>query len=167
MLYIIWSVIASALLTLDQWLKHWIRINLPLGESMPFLPGFIKLHTVHNYGAAWSSFSGQRWLLLVITTCIVFAILFLLLKRIVSHPIGIAACFLVICGGIGNIIDRIRLGYVIDMFHLEFWPAYPVFNVADICIVCGGILGAVYYILFYEKYDKRNVKHGVSDTSPE
>ena len=60
MFYAIFAVLGAALLVLDQWVKHWITVNLPLGESMPFLPGLVELRTVHNYGAAWSSFSGQR-----------------------------------------------------------------------------------------------------------
>ena len=125
---------------------------------MPFLPGFVELLTVHNYGAAWSSFSGQRVLLLGVTAVIIGAVLFVLVRRIVRHPLGVAACCLIVSGGIGNLIDRIRLGYVVDMFHFEFWPSYPVFNVADICVVCGAILGAVYYLWIYEKYDAKPKK---------
>ena len=158
MLYVVFSVLAAALLALDQWLKLWITANLPLGQSMPFLPGLVELHTVHNYGAAWSSFSGQRILLLGVTVVIVGAVLFVLVRRIVRHPLGVAACSLVVSGGIGNMIDRFRVGYVVDMFHFEFWPSYPVFNVADICVVCGAVLGAIYYMWIYEKYDAKPKK---------
>ena len=105
--------------------------------------------------AAWSSFSGQRWLLLGVTGVIVLAVLWLLARRIVRHPLGICACCLILSGGIGNIIDRLRLGYVVDMLHFQFWPSYPTFNVADMCIVSGAVLGAVYYIWIYEKHDRR------------
>ena len=158
MYYAVFGVLAAALLVLDQWLKVWITANLPLGESMPFLPGFVELLTVHNYGAAWSSFSGQRILLLGVTVVIVGAVLFVLVRRIVRHPLGVAACSLVVSGGIGNMIDRFRVGYVVDMFHFEFWPSYPVFNVADICGVCGAVLGAIYYMWIYEKYDAKPKK---------
>lgn len=170
MYYAVFAALAAGLLGLDQWLKNWITGNLPLGESMPLLPGIVELRTVHNYGAAWSSFSGQRWLLLGVTCCIILVILFLLTRRIVRHPVGLAACFLIISGGIGNIMDRFRLGYVVDMFHLEFWPSYPVFNVADICVVCGAILGAIYYLWIYEKYDakpKKGEENGDSDLPTE
>ena len=162
MLYALLAALAAALLAVDQWVKLWITNNLPLGASQPFLPGLVELHTVHNYGAAWSSFSGQRWLLVIVTCCIVAAVAWCLIRRIVRHPLGVAACFLILSGGIGNIIDRLRLGYVVDMFHFEFWPSYPVFNVADICVVCGCVLGAIYYLWFYEKYD-RKPKKGESD----
>ena len=157
MIYVVFSVLAAALLALDQWSKYWIIVNLPLHEARPFLPGFIELLTVHNYGAAWSSFSGQRWMLLGVTFCITAAIIFVLARRIVRHPVGLAACFLVLSGGIGNIIDRVRFGYVVDMFHFEFWTDYPVFNVADICVVAGAILGGIYYMWLYDKYDNRKL----------
>ena len=158
MYYAVFATLAAGLLVLDQWLKLWITANLPLGESMPFMPGFVELLTVHNYGAAWSSFSGQRILLLFVTSLIISTLTLLMARRIVRHPLGVAACCLVISGGIGNLIDRFRVGYVVDMFHFEFWPSYPVFNVADVCVVCGAILGAIYYMWIYEKYDAKPKK---------
>lgn len=167
MKYLLSSLLALALLVLDQWSKAWITANLPLGETLEFLPGIVELRTVHNYGAAWSSFSGMRWLLVIVTGCIVLAVLALLVRRMVRHPLGVCACCLIVSGGLGNILDRVRLGYVVDMFHLEFWPSYPVFNVADICVVCGAVLGAVYYLGFYEKYDKKGKPNGTADTPSE
>lgn len=160
MLYGICALVALLGLGLDQWLKHYVTVHIPLGEAQAFLPGVVELRTVHNYGAAWSSFSGMRWLLIGVTTAIVLALAFLQVKKIVRHPLGVLACSMVLSGGIGNIIDRVRLGYVVDMFHLEFWPSYPVFNVADIFVVVGAILGAIYYLWFYEKYDKKEKDHG-------
>ena len=130
------------------------------------MPGLVELRTVHNYGAAWSSFSGQRWLLAAVTCCIVAVVAVLLARRVVRHPLGVAACAMIVSGGIGNIVDRVRLGYVVDMFNLLFME-YPVFNVADIFVVCGTLLGAVYYLWFYEKYDKKDKAHGESDAPTE
>ena len=149
------SVLLSlALLALDQWVKRYISLTLPLGEVRPLLPGFVELKTIHNYGAAWSSFSGMRWLLVVSTSLIVLLILALLVRRVVRHPLGVLACCLIVSGGLGNILDRARLGYVVDMFNFQFID-YPVFNVADMCIVSGCVLGLIYYQWFYEKYDKK------------
>ena len=167
MKYLLSSLLALALLVLDQWSKAWITANLPLGETLDFLPGIVELRTVHNYGAAWSSFSGMRWLLVAVTAVIVLAVAAVLLRRIVRHPLGVAAGFLILAGGVGNIIDRVRLGYVVDMFHLEFWPSYPTFNVADICVVCGAVLGAIYYLWFYEKCDRGDKTHGDTDAPSE
>ena len=160
-------VLFAALLGADQLIKLWTVEHLALGQSQAFWPGLMQLTRVHNYGAAWSSFSGQRWLLLAVTACIVLGVLYALVRRIVRHPLGLAACFLILSGGIGNIIDRARLGYVVDMFQFEFWQSYPVFNVADICVVCGCVLGAVWYLWFYEKYDKKDAKDGSSDAPTE
>ena len=166
MMYMIGALAAAAILALDQWVKHWITVNLPLGESMPLLPGFMQLRTAHNYGAAWSSFSGMRWLLVAVTSVIVLAVAYVLVRRIVRHPLGVAACFLILSGGLGNIIDRVRLGYVVDMFDFQFMN-YPVFNVADIAVVCGAVLAAVYYLWFYEKYDKKDRQDGDTDAPTE
>lgn len=159
------TLLALALLALDQWVKRHITLTLPLGETRPLLPGLVELKTVHNYGAAWSSFSGARWLLVAATSCIVLALLALLVRRVVRHPLGTLACCLIVSGGLGNILDRVRLGYVVDMFHFQFYERYPVFNVADVCIVSGCVLGLIYYQWFYEKYDKREKSDGNADAS--
>lgn len=165
MLYALCAALALALLGLDQWVKHYVTVHIPLGEAQPLLPGLVELRTVHNYGAAWSSLVGMRWLLVAITGVIIAAVAVILIRRIVRHPVGVMAGFLILSGGLGNIVDRVRLGYVVDMFHLEFWPSYPVFNVADICVVCGALLGAVYYLWFYEKYDRKGGDHGDADAA--
>ena len=161
MIYTAGALLALGLLALDQWVKDWVSAHIPLGEGLPFLPGFIELRTVHNYGAAWSSFSGMRWLLVIATSCIVLGVLVVLLRRVVRHPLGVLAGCLVISGGLGNILDRVRLGYVIDMFNFQFMN-YPVFNVADICIVSGCVLGLVYY-QWFEKYDRKENANGNAD----
>ena len=157
MLYILFLALGAAGLVLDQWLKAYVTANIPLGQAQSLLPGVVELRTVHNYGAAWSSFSGSRWLLVAATCGLVAYEPVLLTRRVVRHPLGVAACCMVISGGLGNIIDRVRLGYVVDMFNLLFIN-YPVFNVADILVVCGAVLGCIYYLWFYERYDKA-VKH--------
>ena len=149
MLYILFLALGAAGLVLDQWLKAYVTANIPLGQAQSLLPGVVELRTVHNYGAAWSSFSGSRWLLVAVTCVIVAFVTVLLIRRVVRHPLGVAACCMVISGGLGNIIDRVRLGYVVDMFNLLFIN-YPVFNVADILVVCGAVLGCIYYLWFYE-----------------
>jgi len=146
-------VILLALVGADQGLKYWVVSNLELGESAPFLPGIMRLTRLHNYGAAWSSLSGKTLVLLIVTTVLMIAVVVLLVKKIVRHPLGKSACLLILGGGIGNYIDRIVHGYVVDMFDLQFM-SYPIFNLADCFVVVGAILGAVYYLWFYDKYDK-------------
>ena len=126
---------------------------------------------------AWSSAAARAgiWhkagMVVVVLVCAltdaVLAVAVALARRLIRHPLGVAAGMLIIAGGLGNLIDRVRLGYVVDMFHLEFWPSYPVFNVADICVVCGAVLAVIYYLWFYEKYDKRGKAHGDADAPSE
>lgn len=156
------ALLAAAGLALDQWLKAYVTANIPLGQAQPLVPGLVELRTVHNYGAAWSSFSGMRWLLLAVTGVIVAAVIFVVVRGPVHHPLGLTAAALIVSGGLGNILDRARLGYVVDMFNLQFIH-YPVFNVADIAIVSGAVLAVIYYLWFYEKYDKRGAGNGNPD----
>ena len=165
MFYAMFGVLALGLLALDQWVKIWTvatfaapvppAVYSTADSAVEFLPGIVELTRIHNYGAAWSSFSGQKWLLIGLTTVLLSVILVLVARKVVRHPVGLAACTLILTGGIGNLIDRVRMGYVVDMFHFEFWPSYPVFNVADICVVIGAVLGSVYYLWLYDKYDAK------------
>lgn len=151
MLYIL---LLAALIAADQGMKYWTVSHLALGESTAFLPPLVQLTRLHNYGAAWSSLSGKTMLLLAVTLVLMAAVAVLLVKKIVRHPLGVIAGLLILGGGIGNFIDRIIHGYVVDMLDLMFMN-YPIFNLADCFVVVGAILGAVYYLWFYEKYDKR------------
>ena len=151
MLYLLLFV---ATIATDQWLKYWTVKTLELGESTPFLPHIMQLTRLHNYGAGWSMLSGKTALLLALTAVMLIALAVLLFKRIVRHPLGVVACVLIIGGGIGNMIDRIVLGYVVDMFDLLLFD-YPIFNLADCFVVVGAILGAVYYLWLYDKYDAK------------
>lgn len=172
----LYFVFAALLLGLDQLVKGWTvaafapplpGMSATADAAKECLPGVVELTRVHNYGAGWSSFSGQRWFLAAVSIVVVGLVLFAVYKRMVRHPLGLAAATLVSAGGVGNLVDRVRLGYVVDMFHFEFWPSYPVFNVADICIVIGGVLGVIYYLFLYEKHDARKQPDGEADTPSE
>lgn len=142
------------LLAADQAVKLWVVRHLALYESAPLLPGFLELRYIRNTGGGWSILSNHTWLLSLLTAGIMLVLLALLLRRTVRHPVGRTACVLLLAGGCGNLLDRLRLGYVVDMFNFQF-ISYPVFNVADIAVVIGMILGAVYYLFLYEKHDAR------------
>ena len=161
MIYVLYTAVILALVGCDQLLKSWTVHHLALGESTAFLPGFMQLTRVHNYGAAWSSFSGKTAMLIAVTAALMIAVAYLLIRRIVRHPLGVAAAVLILGGGVGHILDRVVHGYVVDMFDLLLFD-YPVFNLADCFVVVGVILGAVYYLWFYEKYDARK-KDDASD----
>ena len=137
----------------DQIVKALVVSTMQLRETAPFLPPLLQLTRVHNYGAAWSSFSGARLLLIVLTAAGMGLLIWLLVK-VVRHPLGQWALACVIGGGVGNLIDRVRLGYVVDMLDTMFMD-FPVFNVADVFVVCGTVLAMIYYLAFYSKYDEK------------
>ena len=152
----------------DQLLKWWVTSHLDVGQSAPLLPGIVRLTRLHNTGAAWSSFSGKTGLLAAVTIVLMAAVVYLVVKKIVRHPLGLTSAMLVLGGGAGNMIDRLCRGYVVDMFDLQLF-SYPVFNLADCCVVVGAILGGIYYLFLYEKYDKKKKEpdhaHDPSDPS--
>lgn len=153
-----YALLLAACIAGDQLLKYWVVRHLEIGQSAAFLPGLVRLTRLHNTGAAWGSFSGSTALLTAVTAVLLVAVAWLVLKKVIRHPLGLCAAVLVLGGGIGNMIDRICRGYVVDMFDLEFM-SYPIFNLADCFVVVGVILGAVYYLWFYDKYDGRKAKH--------
>ena len=148
------ALAAAVIVALDQWVKAYITANFAVGESADLLPRILRLHYVRNFGAAWSSFSGERWLLIGVTASGMAALAWLLVK-VVRHPLGAWALTAVIGGGVGNLIDRIRLGYVVDMLDCAFID-FPVFNVADCFVVCGTIAALIYYLWVYPATDVKN-----------
>ena len=148
----------------DQAVKWLVMHTMVLGSSQPLLPPLLQLTRVHNYGAAWSSFSGARWLLIGLTAAGMCVLIWLLVK-IVRHPLGQWSLAIILGGGIGNLIDRVRLGYVVDMLDTMFMD-FPVFNVADVFVVCGTICALIYYLAFYGKYDEKHRENKTDGTDP-
>lgn len=155
MIYILYALLAVGLVALDQWVKWWVTVNIPLGEELPFIPHILGLNHVHNTGGAWSMLNQHTWLLSVVSAVVVLILLFVLVRRKIRHPFGVITLIMVLAGAVGNLIDRIRLGYVVDMFQTLFMN-FPIFNVADICVVCGGIAFCIYFAFFYEKWEKKS-----------
>ena len=149
----------------DQLLKWWVTAHLEMGQSAPLLPGVVQLTRLHNTGAAWSSFSGKTGLLAIVTIVLMLAVAWLLVKKIVRHPLGQWSLAIILGGGIGNLIDRVRLGYVVDMLDTMFMD-FPVFNMADVFVVCGTVCALIYYLAFYSKSDEKNWGNKVDGTDP-
>ena len=139
-------LISAAVVAGDQLLKHWVVAHIALGGEWPVLPGVMHLTYLQNTGAAYSMLQGMRWPLVAVSClCSVGIIFYLIVSKSKGwSKVGMA---LVLGGAVGNLIDRIRLGFVVDMFEVEF-IRYPVFNLADSCIVVGGILFCVLFLFF-------------------
>ena len=158
------ALVVISCVVADQAVKSLVVNSMQLGETQRFLPPLLQLTRVHNYGAAWSSFSGARWLLIALTAAGMCAIVWLLIK-IVRHPLGQWSLAIILGGGIGNLIDRVRLGYVVDMLDTMFMD-FPVFNVADVFVVCGTACALIYYLAFYSKSDEKNWGNKADGTDP-
>ncbi|HFI0451400.1 TPA: signal peptidase II [Streptococcus suis] len=133
-------IVAAVLIVLDQLVKAWTVANVELDTVTEFIPGLMSLAYLRNYGAAWSILQNQQWFFTIMTIVAVTGLVWYYIKQIKGNIWTLFSLSLMIAGALGNFIDRIRLGYVVDMFHLDF-ISFPVFNVADICLSVGvGIL---------------------------
>ncbi|SBW11431.1 Lipoprotein signal peptidase [uncultured Eubacteriales bacterium] len=160
MLYVL---LAAALVAVDQLVKFLVRANIPVWESASFIPHVMDLTYVQNTGAAFSLFAEHTWILTVISTVVSLAILAAILKKIFPDKLGNLCLSLVLAGAVGNLIDRAAFGFVTDMFKTTFMN-FAVFNVADICVVLGGIALCVYVFFFYEERGKKEPEHGDTPT---
>ncbi len=138
---VVFFLTALLLVTADQLSKFWIRSNLAIGESL-FEVGFFRLTRVHNTGAAFGLFQGQSFPLTIIAlvgvaALLLYALFFHRKLPFLGNRLGKLALGLVLGGTVGNLIDRIYLGYVTDFIDFNFWPA---FNIADSAIVVGIII---------------------------
>ena len=129
-------IVIVALIALDQWVKFEIVKNIQLGEVKPFLPKILSLTYLRNTGAAFSILENQQWLFAVITLVVIGAAIWYLSKHIKGSVWLLSSLSLIIAGGIGNFIDRMRQGFVVDMFQLDFIN-FAIFNVADSYLTIG------------------------------
>lgn len=130
--------------------------NIELGSKKMIIKGFISFFTVHNFGAAWSIFSGKQIFLIIFTIIFLLLMIFYYIKeKSKSYIFNISYGF-ILAGTFGNLIDRIFLGYVRDFINLEFME-FPVFNIADICLTVGVGLFMLYIIIlaFKEKSEEK------------
>ena len=125
-------------IVLDQIVKMAIVKNLRLSEQKSVINGILSMTHLRNNGAAWSILEGQQWFF-VLTTVIVLAVaIWFWLKNLSKNWYAIGLT-LIISGALGNFIDRVRQGYVVDMFQLDFIN-FPIFNVADILLSIGFVV---------------------------
>lgn len=158
-LLVVYFLISALLVGLDQWSKYLTVQNISLGETKEFIPGFLSLTHLRNTGAAWSLLEGKMIFFYVITVIVSVVIIYLLIKnykKSVWYSVGLS---FILAGAIGNFIDRVRLGYVVDMLQTDFMN-FPIFNVADSTLVVGVICIFIYLIL-----DEKAAKEGKNGTN--
>lgn len=158
MQFLFLSLLALGIVGVDQLVKYLIVANIPLYGQAPLVPGIMKLTYVQNTGAAWSMLSGMQWLFVAIFAVLTVVLFFEYFKKPMPFTKFERFCIAAIYGGgLGNMIDRVRLGYVVDMFQTEFID-FPIFNVADIFITCGCILLMVHVTFFNKSFWKEEKK---------
>ena len=164
----LYAIVAVLALILDQAVKYWTTVNIVVdtGEAK-LIPGLIHFANVHNTGAAFSFLEGARWFFVIL--CILFCLLvvYVLVKNIVTHPVARWMAVLVMAGAIGNCIDRIVCGYVVDMLEFDFLifgKRFPVFNIADIYITLGAIIFCICILQEKPKAARKNVPHSAEGT---
>lgn len=157
---IFYLLLSAVLVGLDYLVKQWAAGTLKPVTSMDIIPNVLSLYYHENYGAAFGILQQKRFFLVTVTAVVIVVLVGAILLKKVRGPLLLTSLSLIIAGGVGNLIDRVTLGYVIDYIYFE--PInFPIFNLADCCVVMGtGLLA--FYILFIEGKTKPT-----PDTVPE
>jgi signal peptidase II len=147
-------IIAAFVVALDQISKLWVRSYLDSYETIPWV-GCLSLTNVRNTGSAFGLFANQVFLLTVVAIVVLVAILLFYRYFSRSNILGISALGLVFGGAVGNLIDRLRFGYVTDFVDVRLWRDFhwPAFNVADSAITVGSIMLVIFIFLAFRKED--------------
>jgi len=141
---------------LDQWSKHWTVTNMTIGQTIPLIENVFHLTYSNNYGAAFSILQNKQTFLILFTAVMMIAMLVYMFTQ--RKKVGgwvMVSLSLVVGGGIGNLIDRVVNGYVVDMLDFRLWN--PIFNVADVGVTCGCVL-LVLAVFFSEPAYRRKTK---------
>lgn len=157
-----YALLAVALVAVDQLVKYLVLQNIPLGGHVPFIPHLVELTYVQNTGAAFALFEEHTWLLALVSLAMSVVLIIALWKGFFRHPLGRLTLTLLLAGAVGNLIDRAFRGFVVDMFNLLFMN-FAVFNVADICVVVGGISAGLYYLFLADKLEPGRKGSGEHD----
>lgn len=150
MLNVVFLVIAALLVGVDQATKLWAAANLQNSEAVVWIPGVFELRYCENRGVAFSMLEGMRWLFIPLTLLVSVLMLVMLFRSpLRKYRTFNTAVILILAGGIGNLIDRVLYGYVIDFLYFKLIN-FPIFNFADCCVVVGAFL-LFFFLLFMLK----------------
>ncbi len=158
----LWTIfIIAATIVLDQWTKHLAVVHLQPIDTLPLWQDMLHLTYLENRGAAFGMLSDKRWVFMILSTLAIVLMLWWLYKEKPASPWVQVAASLIIGGGIGNMIDRVRLGYVVDFIDVRAIDFY-VFNGADsfVCVGCGMIVVWVLYMELVKKQPAMDMLFG-------
>ncbi len=151
---IVAALIAIGAVVLDQVTKALVVSHMTLHQELPFLPGFMRFYYTQNKGAAFSMLSDHPWVFLVFSAVAMAVIMYLLYRFRGRHPLLTVSLAMILGGGVGNMIDRVVNGYVVDFLDFQF-VKFAVFNVADIFVTCGSVALGIYLIAIEPRVEKR------------
>lgn len=144
-------IVGAVLVIIDQIIKYFVSVYLQPVGSVSVIDNLFSLTYVENKGVAFGMFSDMRWVFVALTSVLLAIIIFYMFRKRPKGKFFYICAALIIGGGIGNLIDRIFYGYVIDYLSLSFFP--PVCNFADYCITAGTIMLVIYLLFFSDVLD--------------
>jgi len=158
--------IAAVFFAVDLVTKYVLDAKLNDGDTIVAIPYIIDFKLVHNYGAAWGMLAGKQAFLIFLSFLFIAVFLWYYIKeKNKTWLLSISMGFL-FAGCLGNLFDRIFLGYVRDFLMFDFWKSFPVFNFADVALVIGVVLFISYLIVYFVKR-KPAKKHDSADKEEE
>lgn len=146
---------AAGIVLLDQLFKLLVVQNMTVGQSVPVLGNLFSITYVQNRGVAFGMFQNHVWLFAVVTAVLIAIFLWLLISKKMTGKLFAASAMLMIGGGIGNLIDRVFRGFVVDYLSVSFFP--PVCNLADYCITIGAFLFVLVLLLDNDNKKKADI----------
>ncbi|MDP4119014.1 MAG: signal peptidase II [Bacillota bacterium] len=152
-MYIFYAILTAAMVILDFVTKNIVAGTMKSGDTIPVLKGVFHITYCENTGAAFSMFSGKPYILAVVSAAVMVGlIVYIIFKKPTNH-VFMFSLALIVAGGIGNMIDRIFRGYVVDFFDFRLIN-FAIFNVADTFVTCGVILFGIYLFFIQKKADE-------------
>lgn len=158
-LKVVWfGIVAAVCVALDYLTKILCVANIALGDSITVIPGVLDFTYIQNRGAAFGSFSNARWVFMIASVVMIALITCYVIsnRKALSYPLVITLS-MIAGGGVGNMIDRVAYGYVVDFIDVKFLPFWKwVFNVADSFVCVGAVLLVIIYIIEEIKNKRKN-----------
>lgn len=150
-------ILGIILVAADQVIKQWIVSNLMPVGTMDFIRfgdlEILGLRYAENTGAAFSSFRGAKWFLIILVSVMIVALLIFTIKYKYKRPFFLISSVMIMSGGLGNLIDRVKQGYVVDYLDVKLFN-FAVFNFADICVVLGAAFMLIWLFFIEPKFAK-------------
>ena len=167
--YLLWLLLTAALVVIDQISKYLTVLYMPKNETIKVIPYLFNFVYVENRGAAWGMLADQRWIFIVISSVAIVVIGAVLLYMARAKKTLVISLVLILSGGVGNMIDRIANGFVVDFIQFGFWQSFPVFNVADSFVTIGGFMLLIYVIFIdgslFKNKKKQDEENNNGDTT--